>query len=338
MAKQIGIGIIGCGQISERHGLGYMAIPEKARVVATSDVVVQLAKEKAKRWGAEAFYSDYKELLQRADIDAVDVLVPHDLHAEVTILAAKAGKHVLCEKPMATTLEDADEMINIAKQENIKLMVGHNWRFKLNYVKMKEIIDGGTIGEVYLTTIEWGGWIVHPANHWRLSLSKAGGGVLIGQGTHYFDLWRWLIGEVEAVYGISENLIHKDREIEDNMVTLVRFKNGALGTMLCTQTEKNPCNNERMKMYGTKGTAIAVRVPSLLEIYSDEAPEHLRGWTSFHLGDQQQTSIDREVEHFVDCIREDKAPLVTGEDGKVALKIVLAAYRSLKSHEWVKIL
>jgi len=337
MAKQVGIGIIGCGKISEFHASGYLAMPEKARIVAASDAVVQLAEDKAKKWGAESYYSDYRKLLQREDIDAVDILVPHSIHAEVAISAAETGKHILCEKPLATTIEDADKMISAAKQHNIKLMTGFNYRFKLQHMRTKEVIDEGTIGTVYLAKGEGLGWSDYPADSWRISLSQAGGGTLIGHGIHLADLFRWLIGEVKEVYGIAENVAHKAWEVEDNALAILRFKNGALGYIISVSSEKNPYLDERIKIYGTKGTVVTDWATGKLEIYSDEAPESLRGWTSFSFGDQWKPSIAREVEHFVDCIREDKEPLITGEDGKTALQIVLAAYQSAKTRKWIEI-
>jgi len=339
VAKQVGVGIIGCGRISEFHALGFLAIPEKARIVATSDVVVQLAEDKAKQWGTQSYYSDYRKLLQRDDVDAVDILLPHHLHAEVAVSAAEAGKHVLCEKPIATTLEDADRIISAAKRHDIKLMIGHNYRFKANYMKMKEIIDEGTIGTVYSATAEGLGFrVALPADSWRYSLSKAGGGIFMSQGIHYCDLFRWLIGEeVKEVYGIAENFVNKTWEVEDNMLTLVRFKNGALGDIFCTNTEKKPYWDERVKIRGTKGTAVADWATGKLVLYSDEIPERLKGWASFSFGDPWKPSIAREVEHFVDCIIGDKEPFITGEDGKAALKIVLAAYQSAKTHKWIEI-
>lgn len=337
MARKIGIGIIGCGKISDPHVTGYLKIPSKARIVAVCDSIPEVANAKAEFLGVKAYY-DIHDLLKLQDVDIVDILLPHNLHAGATIAAAEAGKHVICEKPMATTLSDADKMIKAAESNNTKLMISHNWRFMPHLETIKNFIDRGLMGKLVAVKIEAAGFQEYPSGHWRLSLSKSGGGVFIVHGVHHCDLLRWLAGqEVEEISTVVGNLFHTTWELEDTSISVLRFRNGIIGTLYESLGEKRPYFDERYNIVGTSGSALADLVTGTASMYSDQIPQALRGWSAFSFGNQYENSVARTVEHFVDCVMDDKEPVVTGEDGKAAMKIVLAGYLSAKLGKTVKL-
>ncbi|MFQ5796402.1 MAG: Gfo/Idh/MocA family protein [Candidatus Bipolaricaulia bacterium] len=144
----LGIGIIGAGDIARRHAQGYLKNRDRARIVAIADIDPETTEDRAVQWGVKTYYTDYQELLDRDDIDAVSICTPNRLHAEMTIAAAESGKHVLCEKPIAICLDDADRMIAACEKRRVKLQIGHHFRFHPYFLKVKELIDARRLGRI----------------------------------------------------------------------------------------------------------------------------------------------------------------------------------------------
>jgi len=343
LRKSIGVGIVGCGKISDFHANALRSIPEKASIVANFDVAETLMISKARQWGSQPSKS-YEALLKRQDLDAVILLTPHNLHADMAVSAAEAGKHILCEKPLATTIPDADRMIAAAESAGVKLMTAFNRRFVPLIQRTKKLIDGGDLGEVFLCTGQSGGSVKYPAGSWRISPSISGGGAIVGELVHYIDLFRWLLGrEVTAVFCNSVNLAKPMWDVEDNALVVLRFQDGVVGYAFTNFSETTPYWDERFKVSGTQGVAEATLMrfsatPELdfgtLKVHRGDARD---GWTHSDFGNQRRISFQSEVEHFVDCILNDTEPMVTGEDGRVALKVCLASYESARTGKWVRL-
>jgi UDP-N-acetylglucosamine 3-dehydrogenase len=350
MAKKLGVGFIGTGGVADLHAPGYRS-SEVGEIVAVCDVREEVAKQKAAAWGAKSSYSDYKKLLADPAVDVVDICLPNGFHAEVTIAAAEAGKHVLVEKPMAISVQQCDEMIRAAKKNNVKLMVEHNQTFYPPHIETKRLIQG-EIGKpiMLVTTLHIGfGQGPRPARpagpqNWRADPKQSGGGFLMEAGVHRVYLSRFLMGEVKSVYGVAAKT---DPELasEDIGFILFEFANGSRGVLTGNQGGPFPLWDDRTEVVGSKGMVIvngfeeqAIPGAPLMFYKNGTWTYYVKRGHAATVGDMDlgTNEIEAEfpktyvhaVQHFLDCVANDKTPSVTGEDGRRAVEIVLAAYES----------
>jgi UDP-N-acetyl-2-amino-2-deoxyglucuronate dehydrogenase len=345
----IGVGMIGLGGISTRaHLPGYMEIPGKAKIVALCDVNRKSFEPFAEVYGAKE-YSDYHDLLADPDVQVVDICLPHFLHGEVAFAAAKAKKHVLVEKPIATNLDQASNVIQAAKENKVKLMVAENTRFVEAYRITKRLIDDQRLGKICLArTIIAGSEIKNLSNpkNWSGKKAMAGGGVIFDAGVHSFYLLEWLVGRIKSIYAASiRSLPDLPSDIEDNATGLVRFESGAVANFSLSDTAEIPWT-ERLELYGTQGGLMVdmlserpVQVFSIAKRSNDQNKWWGRygdvSWEEpffqHSAMDWKFTSIKKEVQHFITCVAENVDPLVTGEDGRRAIEIALKAYESAET-------
>jgi len=336
MSRRVGIGVIGCGAIADLIHLPAYKETGHAQLLAVCDIDEMRAKSTAKKFGIEAWYTDYEKILERKDVDAVSICTPNFLHCEQAVAAAEAGKHVFVEKPMATTLEECDQMIRSCEGSNVKLMVGHNERFNPTNEKIKEILDEGLIGTVFeiRSHISYGGpyegW---PAvSDWFFDIGKAGGGCLIDVGGHVFDVFRWFVGDVQSVSAFLGSLA-KETKVEDNAMVLLTFRRNAIGECDISWTYKGFENSR--EILGTEGGIFVGAAPSPIAVYTEKkVPKALRGLLhpTFPVSLAEQIAYQKKkISHFIETIMEDKEPFVTGYDGRAALEIVLAAYKSART-------
>jgi predicted dehydrogenase len=228
----IRVAIVGCGRISDLHELGYRG-REDAHIVAVCDKEHKAAREKAEAWGVGKVVTDYQELLADPEIDLVELLVPHHLHARMTVAACQAGKHVSVQKPMALTPAEADRMIEAADNAGVVLRVYENFRFYEPAVRAKQMIDAGEIGEpqmirmhVNTGTLDTGWEVPLSALAWRFDEGKCGGGPLIfDHGYHLFSLAHYLMGEVERVYAwIDRSPVAPQMVVDAPATIMFQFK------------------------------------------------------------------------------------------------------------------
>jgi predicted dehydrogenase len=336
MAERIRIGLIGCGGISRAHARGYLQSPDLFEVVACCDERRELAEERAQQLNAPVVTTDYRELLRRDDVDAVDICLPHHLHAEVAIAAAEAGKHVLVEKPIATTLPDADAMIAAAEKAGVVLMVAHNERYMPVYRKAKELVGQGVLGRIFLARADHNQFVRVNDRHWLWHKASAGGGVLIGSGIHRVDILRWLVGEVVRVW--HRQLIVPERfsdEVEAASVTILEFADGALGELTCNWSAYAAPSApwyELLWLYGTDGSLHNV---SGLFVASEHLPESAGKHVQLPLPDED--SFVNEIRHFGECVKTGQTPLTSGREGRKSLAVVLAAYQAAETGEGVPV-
>lgn len=332
--RKIGVGLIGMGAAGSLHAESYGSIQDKAKIVAICDKDKVCAESNAFMYGIDV-NTTYREVLFNKDVEIVDVCLPHFLHAEVTIAAAEAGKHVLVEKPIATTLRDADEMINACKKAGVKLMVAENHAFIPAHAMAKNLVDQGTIGRIFLAkAYEVVGDVPIDPCSWKILPEALGS--LLDMGVHRFFILRWLMGDIASVFAFVEKLACPvETENDDTAVIVLKFKNGSLGEVdVCCCAVSEPTN--RLELYGTKGTIIEDHMWEQPLMYCSHQPGfETEGWVKPEVEHAPfpgyyGISFRNEVEHFVDCIIENKEPIVTGEDGKAALKIALLAYQSAK--------
>lgn len=319
----IRIGLIGAGGISGPHAAGYrkLAAEGMAEVVGVCDSVGSLAAVRAHELSAPHVFSDYRDLLA-LDVDAVDICLPHDVHAEVALAAIAQGKHVLVEKPVATTLEDAEHMIRAARAAGLILQVGHNERFDPQYQEMKRLLMEGAVGTVVSARADHNQDVRLPEAHWLRSAARSGGGALIGSGIHRVDLLRWFLGDVQEVYSV-QRVLPERLEGEAVALTTLRFRSGAIASLSTNWAVRRFPWYELMWLYGTDGSMHNVgglhldseaRSPSALDFVLQPLP--------------QKDSFTEEIRHFLGCVAQGYRPLVDGEEGMAALAVCLAAYRS----------
>ena len=326
MGRVLGAGIIGCGGIATAHAEAYRR-SSRARLVAVCDIRRERAVAMAERFGVPRYYTSLEEFLRDPELEVVSICTPHHLHASQTIAAAEAGKHVLCEKPMAISLRQADEMIAACRDNGVKLGIVFQLRFNPLYRRIKEASDGGGFGIPVLAEamVKWyreeAGYYFRDevAKSWRGKRATEGGGALINQAIHTIDLLQWIMGPVDFLYGICDTRTHHI-EVEDLAVSILRFRSGALGYIVGSVSIKpqETCLN----IYGSEG-AVCVRDGRItVWTVKDVKPPS---------GEEMKTSLtghNAVVEDFLSAIVEDREPMVTGEEGRKSLEIVLAIYRA----------
>jgi len=344
---KVGLGIIGLD--NWYHALPLCPFPHEeipdARMVAISDPVKSRvnAMQLPQKWGCQ-YYRDYNDLLKNPQIDAVIVDACTATHAEITIAAAEAGKHILVDKPFATSLDDADKMIKAAEKADVKLGTSYNFRYRAPYVRAKEIIDEGMIGKpchgMFITTAnlpeDWPGtgkpgWFADP--------SKAGGGGFADHAAHTTDVMRWLFkNDAKQVSAEMANLVYRDIGNEDYGVATIRLKNDAICIVESSWTNIPGSGfGETVSIHGEEGD-LCVRSPYIL-VFGKTRPFRDRVCITY---DEPFNYVLREthtklVKEFVSCIIEDKKPPISGEDGRASLEILLAAYKSAKSRRTINL-
>ncbi|WP_077358604.1 Gfo/Idh/MocA family protein [Virgibacillus halodenitrificans] len=327
------VAVIGCGSIAKhRHLIEYKANPEVV-ITAVCDIVQERADEMAELYHAKA-YTDYEELLQNEDADAVSVCLPNYLHAPVSIAALNAKKHVLCEKPMATSREEAENMLQAAEINNRKLMIAHNQRFVPSHQKARELILSGEIGKIYSFRTTFGhggpeGWSADGRNSWFFEKDKAFIGAMGDLGVHKADLIRYLLGEeFTNVAAFVETSAKGDTDVDDNAVCILKSESGVIGTLVASWAYNAKEDNSTI-IYGENAILRLEEHPtySLVAQYKngDVVNYELGEIQTNESGGQTTTHV---IDHFVQSILEDKEPLVTGEEGKKSLEIILSAIES----------
>jgi predicted dehydrogenase len=339
MTMELGVGVIGCGGIAvSAHLPAYSAIPG-ARLIAVSDIDESRAVEAAKKFGAKAYYVDYHQLLEREDVDVVDICVPPNLHKEVILASAARSKHVFCEKPLCLSLADTDEVIKVMESKGLKLGVDFHFRFHSFYIRIKQMIDDGTIGS---PTVLWLNNVVSipSAGFWFWD-KNVSGGMLIEHTCHFFDLFRWWAGDPEGVFGEEKSVVSpfymKDpqRVIEDLVVATIKYRNGALGSILQTHTPW-PLDT-RVGVIGENGSAETSGgwMPSKLTLtLKDQVPQVIQAMPrpeTFRLPYKASISA------FLESIRQGKEPPVTGYDARAALELALAIHKSARENRFINL-
>jgi len=376
--REIGVGLLGYAFMGKAHANGYRKMPfffypppAMPRLVAICGRTEEAVAEAAKRFGFETYYTDWKKLIVDDRIELVDNCLPNNMHAEPCIEAAEAGKNIICEKPLASTLEDAKVVYEAAEKAGVKNMTAFNYRFVPAIRLAKQLIDEGYIGKILqYRAVYLQEWIMDPNFPlvWRLRKSVAGSGALGDLGAHIIDLARFLVGEVTSVCGLTETFI-KERplpedpekkgkvDVDDVFIAMARFKNGAIGSFEASRFCAGRKNYQRVEIHGTEGS-IVFNLERLneLEVYSKKDPEDRMGfrdilvtesvhpfmehwWPHGHIIGWEHTFV-HEIHHFIDCIVNDKpvAPMAaTFYDGLKCQEILNAIEESARKGRWVEL-
>lgn len=332
--------IVGCGHIAKKHAEAIQNI-EGANLVAVCDKVPQAMGYYVENNGVKP-YQDLKEMLSDPTIDVVNICTPSGLHTSIAVEAAKAKKHVIVEKPIALTLEDANLMIQTCRENNVKLAVVHPNRFRPVVQELKKLMNEGRFGKLSHAnaTVRWNrNQAYYDQAPWR-GTKALDGGVLMNQAIHNLDLLIWIMGDVEEVYSMAATRL-RNIEAEDVSTGVVRFKNGALGVVEAATTIYPKNLEESLSIFGETGTAIiggtnATQFNHLvIESLDDEETNAIIERVKANpLGKPGHQCI---IEDMIEAIKEDREPIVNGEDGKRALQFVLAFYESAETNQKVVI-
>jgi myo-inositol 2-dehydrogenase / D-chiro-inositol 1-dehydrogenase len=336
-SHEVGVGLVGSGFISRFHAEAFSK-SAVASVRAVASRSPDRAAAFAAEWGIPAWHSDYRELVERPDVDLVCVAVPNWLHRDVVVAAAAAHKHVVCEKPLARTLREADEMIAACRQAGVKLMYAEELCFAPMYVRAKELADEGALGDVYL--VRQSEQHFGPHSDWFWDPDLAGGGTLMDMACHGIEFARWIHGKPPARSVSAEvgTFVHRERtSAEDHAILTIGFEGQRLGLIEASWAKPGGIE-DRAEIVGSKGVTYAdVTRGSSLTTFSDvgygyaaEKVTDTRGWTFTTFDELWNSGIPQEMDHFARCVAEDAVPRETGEDGRAVLEIIYAAYRAAR--------
>ena len=355
--KKIGTALIGCGKVADAHAQAYCSLNE-SQFLGVYDVSPERAAAFASRYGIQA-YNDLDQMLERPEIQAVSICSPHTTHPDMAVACARAGKHALIEKPMAVDLKGCDTAIAAAKAAGVKLGVISQRRFYEPVVRMKKAIEANKIGKPILATVTVMGWRdedYYRMDAWRGKWSTEGGGVMLTQTTHQIDLFQWFMGPIEEVFGFWGNLNHPYVEVEDTAIAVVRFKSGALGTILVSNSQQ-PGFYGKIQVHGENGYSVGVQTdgssPFVSGITTSVEPPINDVWTipnETHLLKHWQEEDEKrcktidimtyyhklQIQDFLTSILLGKEPAVSGVEGRKHVELFTAIYRSQRDNHPVK--
>ena len=340
----IKVGVIGCGKIAQKRHIPEYLANEDAQVIGYCDINLPRAQALADEFGGTA-YESYKDLLEDDEIEAVSVCTPNNSHAEITIAALKAGKHVLCEKPMATTMADSEAMVRAAKEAGRFLMIGHNQRLTKTHIKAKELLESGLIGELisFRTTFGHRGpetWSIDPGNNtWFFDKAQSGIGAMADLGVHKTDLIHFLTGQVVVETTASLNTLDKRYDngelidVDDHALCIYRLSGGAVGTMVASWVFNGAEDNSTV-LYGTEG---------VMRIYDDPIFSikvfRKDGEKIFYDVDAIQTNTSQTssgvIDMFIDSLEQNVQPPLSGEEALKAMRAIIASIESAEMHQTV---
>jgi myo-inositol 2-dehydrogenase / D-chiro-inositol 1-dehydrogenase len=348
--RELRLGMISWAHIHAEFRAKALTELPGVRIVAIADDDEERGRAAAARFGVDAFTTDWRELLERGDIDVVMVHSENARHADQVVAAAEAGKDVFCEKPIATRLDDAERMIAAVQAAGVEATAAFVSRFSQEASRAKKIVDSGALGQIVharaLVGLAGVAEIGCPPDmvEWMVDRESGGGGAWIDEGSHAIDLLRHFVGDVTEVAAFDARLVKRDLDVEDVAVAVLRFESGALGEVATSWSLAIDVGmRNTVELYGSKGTLFleaTSRFPRV-ELYTEELPAELRGWVSPHLKLDAAEPHDygswpphvhhykREIASYVSRWQQRQRPYGPSfEDGRACLEVLLAGYRS----------
>ncbi|MGH7492637.1 MAG: Gfo/Idh/MocA family protein [bacterium] len=358
MIHRLRTGIIGAGKVAHLHASALMHVNESA-----FSAICSRSRERAQAFARQYQvqpYTEVEEMIKVGGVQAVMVCTPHPAHAEVALTAMSAGAHVMVEKPLASSLADCDAMIAAARRARVKLAMISQRRLYAPVQRVKKAIADGKLDQPVLGTATMLGWrdrAYYASDPWRGTWRDEGGGVLVNQAPHQLDILQWLMGPIEEVAGCWANLNHPYIEVEDTALALIRFRSGALGNIIVSNSQ-NPALYGKVAVYGRNGAAVGVQtdggamfVPGLSKItappsndvWTIPGEEHLlKQWqdedAAFFQRIEATTYYHQlQIKDFLSAIVENRDPMVTGEEGRKTVELFTAIYRSQRDGKIIKL-
>lgn len=331
----IGVAIIGTGDIANIHIEVYQKFYGRCRIVMLVDRLKEKAEEKIAKYGLDCeAASDYHDILSRSDIQLVSICLPPALHCQAAVDLLLAGKHVLCEKPMAPTLEECDRMLEAEKKGGGKLSIVAQNRFKEPVMKTKGMLEAGLLGEIYAAQINslwWRGSHYYDLC-WRGTWEREGGGCTFSHAVHHIDLFLWFMGDVDRISSTVVNRNHKNSEVEDLSIHTVHFKSGAVGVVVSSLLHHG--EEQKMMIDAENGT---IEIPHKISVsrqldngYPEEDKVREEELEKLYQEMDSPEHLDHEgqIDDVLCAIEQDTRPLVTGEEGRKSIEFIAGAYQS----------
>jgi UDP-N-acetyl-2-amino-2-deoxyglucuronate dehydrogenase len=355
--RKIRTAIVGCGKVGHLHAAALKNLPE-SDFVAVCARSSEKANAFAEKYGVAAF-TDVAEMIAKAKVEAICLCTPHPQHAAPTITAAKLGVHVLVEKPLASSLADCDAMLAAARENKTIISTVCQRRFYPPCQRIHQAIQAGKLGKPILGTASIFGWrdeAYYKSDPWRGSWQHEGGGVLVNQSPHQLDLLIWYLGEIEEVFGYWANQNHPYIEVEDTAIAVAKFKKGALGNIVVSNSQ-NPAINARVSVHGVNGASVGVQTdggamfiagqttaiePPFNDVWTIRGEEKfLPQWKEedaqlFKTVNPMEHFHRLQIQDFLQSIITNKAPAVSGEDGRRTVELFTAIYRATRDGKVVK--
>jgi predicted dehydrogenase len=341
------IGIIGCGGIADRRTIPGMLKSKRVAITAVEDVSDELTHKVAKKYGIGSFYTNVDALLRNDEVEAVYIGTPVWVHGEQIRKSADAGKHILCEKPLAISIKETEKLIDYCEKKNVILQVGFMMRYHGYHARAKEMLDAGELGDPVMGRGQLTCWYPPMENAWRQDPEKGGGGALMDMAIHTVDILRYLFGEVSAVSSFNGTETH-GYPVEDSGVILLKFQNGAYG--VCDSFFNIPDEAAKgvLEVYGTRGSLMAEGTIS--QVAGGTMMAYLLGADRGYDAQQERSGIKpvrveaklrdmylAEVEDFIDAVEKKRKPMNSGEEALKNFRIIQAAYRSQKTGKVVNV-
>ncbi len=344
--NNVRIGMIGSRFISAIHADSIKRHVRGAELIAAASPTREHVEKFAADFEIPNVYTDYRAMLERDDLDLIIVGAPNDLHCEMVCNAAQAGKHIVVEKPFCLNLAEADRMIDTCAKNRIKLMYAEELCFTPKYVRLKQLADEGALGDLILVKQSERHDGPHAPHFW--DVKRSGGGVMMDMGCHAIEFFRWIVGrgvKVQSIYADMGTYVHGDKTRgDDNTIFILKFENGVTAMAEESWVKKGGMD-DRAEIIGSKGNAFANLLQgNAILTYSDsgygyavEKGGATQGWSFTIYEEAWNYGFPQEMQHFVNCVRDDSTPEVTGEDGKAVLEIIFAAYASAASGRTIEL-
>jgi predicted dehydrogenase len=333
--------MIGSQFIAAIHAEAFRDNP-RAQLIAAASPTESHLKAFADKHHTPHRFADYRRMLQMPELDMVVVGAPNHLHCQMVVDAASAGKHVVVEKPLCMNLAEADRMIEACGRAKVKLMYAEELCFAPKYVRVKQLLDSGALGEPTLVKQSEKHDGPHAPHFW--DVERSGGGVTMDMGCHAIEFFRWMLGKpggprrgrITSVYAQMSTQVHRQTTRgDDNAIMVLEFEGGAVAVAEESWTKLGGMD-DRAEVHGSKGVAYADLLHgNSIETYSSvgydyavEKAGSTKGWSFTIYEEAWNYGFPQEMAHFVDCVANDKEPLVNGEDGRAVLEVIFAAYES----------
>jgi predicted dehydrogenase len=334
MPKVWRLGIIGFGWAGEQHARALSRLSDRAELAGIAEIAEPAARQAAQVWGAPFWTTDYRLLLSGGRCEAVSICLPHQLHAAATLEAVRAGLHVLVEKPLASSLAEADAMIAAARAAGVRLMVAENVRYDALYRKAAEIAGSGELGRIYLVRIAREHNMRDYLHKRPWFLTDGDAGIMTSGGIHDFELLRMLAGEIAHVYALEGSKAFPEMHADDNAVALAGMQNGAAAVLVETFSLRTPQPGVACSVHGSLGSLWLEAGHIHVYTAEQDGQPHLAQTVEAVENDTFVT----EMAHFLDCLdRPEIEPLTSGREARKPLAAVMAAYESMRTGQRVEL-
>lgn len=339
----IRVAIVGTGNIANAHVGGYLQFPERCKIVALVDIVPEKAQAMKEKYGLDAeVFDDHLKILDREDIDLVDVCTPPYVHAQISINAMNSGKNVVCEKPMAASLEECDAMLQARDKNGVKLSIIAQNRFRKPIRDLKMLLDSGMAGPVRHAQVDSFWWRGHCYYDlwWRGTWEKEGGGCTLNHAVHHIDMLGWMMGLPEKVTSVLANTAHDNAEIEDLSVSILQYP-GALAQVTASVVHHG---EEQQLIFQCDKARISVPFavyastsrPNGFPVRNEELEKEISDYND-SLEPCRYEGHTGQIENILTALETGGKPAITGCDGRRTIELITAIYKSGATHQTVKL-